>query len=152
MIKKLPCFNLLTIRNILEGHIFLLKWKWDKYSIVSRNLFRWFFRFIEHLSYWDFYRYVQVMHLVLKFWKCQHTKMPDRYRLSIHHTIWSLTFSSPVHETLYTDILYKQTGSQIIFPFALFIWDEITPHVSDLNFGNTASWERCYPWTYKSSL
>ena len=57
-----------------------------------------------------------------------------------------------VHETLYTDILYKQTGSQIIFPFALFIWDEITPHVSDLNFGNTASWERRYPWTYKSSL
>lgn len=142
-IMKLPCFNLLTIRKILERHIFLLKWKWDKYNIVSRNLYKYKLRdttiLLFHNSYLVFPFSISIDFSLLfgrapeLFWflslcSCyvicfEVLKVPrhkNTRQMSIHHTIWSLAFSSPVSETLYTDILCKQTGSQIIFPFPLF--------------------------------
>ena len=40
VIMKLPCFNLLKIIKIPEGHIFLLKCKSDKYNIILCTVYR----------------------------------------------------------------------------------------------------------------
>ena len=143
VIMKSPCFNLLTIRKILEGHIFLLKWKWDKYNIVSRNLYKYKLSDTTILLFRTSYlvfpfsisidfsllfgrapELLRFLSLCSRYVICFEVLKVHRHKnarqMSIHHTIWSLSFSSPVSKTLYTDILCKQTGNQIIFPFPLF--------------------------------